>query len=54
MEATMTLFKKPKEASIVNLLEQEDKEFNKEIELDGKNISFNIKPFEVITLRIKL
>ena len=53
-EATITLFKKIKEVKGVNLLEKEDKEFARKIILNENNIKINIKPFEIITLKLIL
>jgi len=53
-KATITLFKKIKEVKGVNLLEKEDKEFARKIILNENNIKINIKPFEIITLKLIL
>jgi alpha-mannosidase len=52
--ACITLFKKPKSAKAVNLMEEYDKEFSKKVRVDGKNIRLTVKPFEIVTLKIKL
>ena len=44
----ITLFKKPKTVKIVNLLEQEEKE----IDFQGDKIKMEVKPFEIISLKI--
>lgn len=53
-QATVTLFKTPEQVTVVNLMEEKDREFDKKIELDGEKISFSIKPFEIVTLKVRL
>ena len=53
-DACLTLFKKPKEVKAVNLMEVYDKEFNKKINVHGKKINLKVKPFEIVTLRVRL
>ena len=53
-EATITLFKKIKDVKSVNFLEEEKKEFDKKVILDENNIKVDVKPFEIITLKITL
>ena len=53
-EATITLFKKIKEAKAVDLLEEDKKEFDKKVILNENNIKVDVKPFEIITLKITL
>ena len=50
--AEITLFKKPKEMKVVNLLEEEDDEVAKEVKLEGKGIKVTVNPFEIVTLRV--
>ena len=35
-------------------MEEKDKEFDKKIDLDGEKVGFFIKPFEVVTLKVRL
>ena len=53
-EATLTLFEEPKDVKAVNLMEEKDKEFAKEIHVNGNKIKTNLKPFEVVTLKVSL
>jgi alpha-mannosidase len=53
-ETEITLFKKPKSVKVVNLLEEKDKEFDKKIILEENKIKLKIKPFEIITLKLKI
>lgn len=47
-DAEINLFKKPKKAELVNLLEKKEKE----IDFKDKKIKLEIKPFEIVTLKI--
>jgi alpha-mannosidase len=48
------LFKKPKEVSEVNLLEEIDKEYDKKLIVEDNTIRLRVKPFEIVTLRLKI
>jgi len=37
----------------VNLLEYEDEEVSKGLKIEGKRIKLNVKPFEIVTLRLR-
>jgi alpha-mannosidase len=52
-EASLTLFRTPEEVKVVNLLEEEDEEFNKEVKIRKNKIKLNVKPFEIVTLKVK-
>ncbi|HIE41040.1 MAG TPA: glycoside hydrolase [Candidatus Aenigmarchaeota archaeon] len=52
-EAKITFFRKMKNVRIVNLLEEEIEE-DKKIVLENNKIKVVIKPFEIITLKLKL
>jgi len=51
--ATLTMFRKPKGAKIVNLMEEKDKEFDKSITLKDRKIRLRVKPFEIVTITMK-
>ncbi len=53
-EAMITLFEEPKDVQVVNLMEEKDEEFDKEIEVNGNKIKTNLNPFEIVTLKMKL
>ncbi|MGB2762564.1 MAG: glycoside hydrolase family 38 C-terminal domain-containing protein [Minisyncoccales bacterium] len=53
-KALITIFKKIKDVRIVNLMEKEEKGIDKKIILEENNIKLEIKPFEIITLKITL
>ena len=53
-KALITIFKKIKDVKAVNLMEKEKKELNKKITFNEGNIKLEIKPFEIITLKITL
>jgi len=53
-QATVTLFEKPKDVTVVNLIEERDEEFNKKFSLEGNKIKLKLKPFEVVTLKAQL
>ncbi len=53
-ETTLTLFKKPEEVQVVNLIEEKDKEFDKKIEIKENEIKLNTAPFEIVSLKVKL
>ena len=52
-DAEITFFKEPTEVKVVNLLEYEDKEVSKGLQIEGKRIKLNVKPFEIVTLRLR-
>jgi len=51
-KAEINLFEEPKSVKMVNLLEEEEKE-KREIRVKRKKISLLVKPFEIVTLKIK-
>ncbi len=53
-EAEIEFFRSVESAEVVNLLEDFDEEFEKELEVDGNSIKFEINPFEIVTLKVKL
>ena len=53
-ETEIEFFKKPKSVSIANLLEEKSAEFDRKIVLEGNKIKLKIKPFEIITLKLKI
>ena len=53
-KARITLFRKIKEAEAVNMIEERDEEFKKDVEVRDNQISLELKPFEAVTLRLKL
>jgi len=53
-EAEIEFFRDVESARVVNLLEEYVEEFDKEIEVDGNKVKFEINPFEIVTLRVKL
>ncbi|AEA47004.1 alpha-mannosidase [Archaeoglobus veneficus] len=53
-EATITLFREPKEVEVVNMIEEKDEEFDKDVKVEGNKIFLELNPFEVVTLRLKL
>ncbi len=52
-DAAITLFKKPKGVKVVNLLEKEDESLTTVLEQDTKGITLTVKPFEIVTLKMK-
>ena len=52
-DAEITFFKEPTEVKVVNLLEYEDEEVSKGLQIEGKRIKLNVKPFEIVTLRLR-
>ncbi len=58
VKARLTFFREVKEAKVVNMLEETneefEKEFGKDVKVDGNIIEVDMKPFEVITLKIRL
>jgi alpha-mannosidase len=52
--AVITLFKNPKEAAAVNLLEEIDKEFDKKLIIKDNTIKLKVNAFEIVTLRVKM
>ncbi len=53
-KTSISLFKKPKNMEVVNLLEEKDREFDKKLKVKDKTIYLDLKPFEIVTLKIKL
>ncbi len=53
-EAEIEFFRRVESAEVVNLLEEFDEEFEKELKVDGNLIRFEINPFEIVTLKVKL
>ncbi len=53
-DAEITLFKEPKAVKVVNLLEEEDEGVVKELKQEGERIKLKVKPFEIVTLKVKL
>jgi len=53
-EATLTMFEEPKDVQVVNLIEEKDEEFDKEIIVNGNKIKTHLNPFEIVTLKMKL
>ena len=45
----ITLFKKPTSVKLANLLEEEEEE----VKFRGRKISLPVKPFEIVTLKVK-
>ncbi|WP_455240322.1 alpha-mannosidase [Methanothermobacter tenebrarum] len=52
-KACLRFFKKPKSVEIVNMLEEKDEEFDKEIIMDGESIKLSMDPFEIVTLKLE-
>ncbi len=52
--ATITFFKEIKHAEVVNMIEEKDNEFDKDIKVDGNKIYVRMNPFEVVTLKIRV
>jgi alpha-mannosidase len=52
-DAEITLFREPKTVKVINLLEEEDDGVAKELEKEGKRIKLTMKPFEIVTLKVK-
>ena len=52
-KAEINLFEEPKSVKMVNLLEEEEEKEKREITVKGKKISLLVKPFEIVTLKIK-
>lgn len=53
-KATITFFKKLKEVEVVNMIEERDEEFDKEVKVEGNTIITELNPFEVVTLRLRV
>jgi len=53
-KATITFFKKLKEVEVVNMIEEKDEEFDKEVKVEGNTIITELNPFEVVTLRLRV
>ncbi len=53
-ETTITLFRKPKDVEVVNLIEEKDKEFDKKISVKENEIKVVVNPFEIVTLKVKI
>jgi alpha-mannosidase len=52
-DVTVNFFKAPKKVEMVNLIEERDKEFARPVSLRGRKARFKIKPFEIVTLRVR-
>ena len=54
-DAEITLFRTPKSVRAVNMLEEEvdDVEVKKELKIEGERIELTVKPFEIVTLKVK-
>jgi len=52
-DAEITFFREPAEVKVVNLLEYEDEEVSKGLQMEGNRIKLNVKPFEIVTLRLR-
>jgi len=52
-KAEIELFREVEEAEAVNLLEYRDDEFDKDLEVDGRFIRFEINPFEIVTIKVR-
>jgi len=50
--AEITLFREPKAVKAVNMLEEEDEGVKKELKREGEIIRLNMKPFEIVTLKM--
>ncbi|MCD6274560.1 MAG: glycoside hydrolase [Candidatus Aenigmarchaeota archaeon] len=53
-KVTLTLFKKPKDAKAVNLMEEKDKKFDKKIKVEENEIKVVVNPFEIVTLKVEI
>jgi alpha-mannosidase len=51
-EATITLFKASQKVEVLNFLEEHDEEFDKKVMVKGSKIKMNVKPFEIVTIKI--
>jgi len=51
--ACLRFFKKPKSVEVVNMLEEKDEEFKKEILVDNESIKLHMNPFEIVTLKLE-
>lgn len=52
--ARITFFLTPKSVKVVNMLEEEDEEFSKEVRVDGNIIEVDLRPFEIVTLKLEI
>ncbi|ADP77346.1 glycoside hydrolase family 38 [Methanothermus fervidus DSM 2088] len=52
-DVKIKLFKKPKNVETVDILERKTNEFNKNLKVENNKIYLKIKPFEIITLKLK-
>ncbi len=50
--ASIRFFKKPVNVEAVNMLEEKDKDFNKEIISNDRTLNIKMNPFEIVTLRL--
>ncbi len=50
----MEFFRDVEVVRVVNLMEEYDEEFDKEMKVRGNRVEFEINPFEIVTLRIRL
>lgn len=53
-DVTMTLFRNLKDIQVVNLMEERDEQWEKEITVNGNKIEMKVKPFEIVTLNVEL
>ncbi len=58
VKARLTFFKEVKDAKVVNMLEETneefEREFGKDVKVSGNVVEVDVKPFEVVTLKVKL
>ncbi len=52
--ARIEFFRRVEAVRVVNLLEEYSEEFDKDVSVDGNGIEFEINPFEIVTLRVRL
>jgi alpha-mannosidase len=53
-DTEITLFREPKAVKVVNMLEEEDEGVKKELKKDGGVIRLQMKPFEIVTLKVEV
>ncbi|RLI85868.1 MAG: glycoside hydrolase [Archaeoglobales archaeon] len=51
-KARIEFFKEISSAEVVNMLEEKDEEFEKDIDVGGNVIELEMKPFEIVTLKV--
>jgi alpha-mannosidase len=49
----LKIFREPKVVKAVNMLEEEDEGVKKELKKEGERIKLKMKPFEIVTLKVK-